>query len=71
MGSIVGRESEEILRLQDAITAVIERVEDGETAESLAEVLRDLHRSIDEAKERYWARVRELHRVRDALKLSG
>lgn len=71
MSSILGRESDEIQRLADALDAVLERWREADSTEDLATTLIDLRRQIEGARERYWSRARELHKVREALKLSG
>ena len=68
MGSIIGRESEEIRRLEEAIAEVLELEP---PPADLAATLRDLRHQIELARERYWSRARDLHAVREALKASG
>ena len=71
MGSVLGPESDEIQRLEDALDAALERWREAPSTEEFAAGLIALRRRIEESRERYWSRARELHKVREALKLSG
>jgi hypothetical protein len=67
MGSILGRESEEITRLESLIREAVE----AESDQMLRTTLRGLFGQVDAARERYWHRARQLHQLRENLKLSG
>lgn len=67
MGSILGRESDEVARLESLIREALEQ----ESDLTLRPALKSLFGELDAARERYWARARELHQVRESLKLSG
>lgn len=66
MGSILGAESEEIARIEAQIRSSLEYESDAR----LRAALKALFAELEAARERYWERARELHQLREALKLS-
>ena len=67
MGSIIGRESDEVARLEALIREVLESESDAD----LRSTLRRLFASLDSARENYWRQAGELRRMRESLKASG
>ena len=67
MGSILGRESEEIARLELSIREALHEESDAQ----LRSTLKRLFKRLDAAREAYWEQASELQRLRQSLKLSG